>query len=143
MAAPYLARMLFAEWENGRKKICFCGGVRWRDCKQRRQLRASADEFRRAQRNTTIKSYGIHFSKPNMLGTQVFEAALRSALDAWSVGQMALQTGDHQGSASAHSDCQISTTEQLANTGSKQESSSEIRTGQFVIARYWIRNYAP
>jgi len=115
--APYLARMLFAEVGERPEEDLFLR------VEYDGEIATNGATFAQA-RNDFAALSGTRQSRELMEsflqaehapGTS-FEAALRSALDAWSVGQMALQTGDTK-EMPVRTAVEKYRREQLANTG--------------------------
>ena len=73
--------------------VC-AGGIRWRNRDQRRNLCASAAGLRRTQRDTAIQRTNGSISGNSACAGCRFQTAFNSALDAWSIGHMTLQTSD-------------------------------------------------
>jgi proteasome alpha subunit len=115
--APYLARMLFAEVGERPEEDLFLR------VEYDGEIATSGANFAQA-RNDFAALSGTRqstelmesFLKAEHAPDTSFEAALRSALDAWSVGQMALQTGDTK-EVPVRTAIAKYRREQLANTG--------------------------
>jgi proteasome alpha subunit len=115
--APYLARMLFAEVGERPEEDLFLR------VEYDGEIATSGATFAQA-RNDFAALSGTRqsrelmesFLKAEHAPDTSFESALRSALDAWSVGQMALQTGDTK-EVPALTAVAKYRREQLANTG--------------------------
>src|SRR6266487_1801104 len=114
---PYLARMLFAEI-GGRPEDNLFLRVEYDG-----EIATNGATFAQARQDFAVLSGSQQsrelmesFLKAEHAPGTSFEAALRSALDAWSVGQMALQTGDSK-EMPARTAVAKYRRERLANTG--------------------------
>ena len=115
--APYLARMLFAEVGESPEEDLFLrveydgeiatSGVTFAQARQ---------DFAALSGTRQSRELMESFLKAEYAPDTNFEAALKSALDAWSVGHMALQTGDAK-ELPEHSAVTKHRLEQLANSG--------------------------